>query len=157
MRQSIKNRLKGSLDGKTKFFNNGDIRPVKYAITNYYGLLWVIMGKINYKNKDGILQILKQHKEELYKKYGVEEIGLFGSFARGEETDKSDIDILVEFKNPVSLLLVSSLEIYLSDLLGIRVDLVRKRNIRKELKDNILNEVVNLQLNFLGNPAKTPA
>jgi hypothetical protein len=102
------------------------------------------MEKINYKNKDGILQILKQHKEELYKKYGVEEIGLFGSFARGEETDKSDIDILVEFKNPVSLLLVSSLEIYLSDLLGIRVDLVRKRNIRKELKDNILNEVVNL-------------
>ncbi|MDA8272213.1 MAG: nucleotidyltransferase family protein [Deltaproteobacteria bacterium] len=102
------------------------------------------MEKINYKNKDEILQILKQHKEELYKKYGVEEIGLFGSFARGEETDKSDIDILVEFKNPVSLLLVSSLEIYLSDLLGIRVDLVRKRNIRKELKDNILNEVVNL-------------
>ena len=102
------------------------------------------MEKINYKNKDGILQILKQHKEELYKKYGVEEIGLFGSFARGEETDKSDIDILVEFKNPVSLLLVSSIEIYLSDLLGIRVDLVRKRNIRKELKDNILNEVVNL-------------
>ena len=102
------------------------------------------MEKINYKNKDGILQILKQHKEELYKKYGVEEIGLFGSFARGEETAKSDIDILVEFKNPVSLLLVSSLEIYLSDLLGIRVDLVRKRNIRKELKDNILNEAVNL-------------
>ena len=102
------------------------------------------MEKINYKNKDEILQILKRHKEELYKKYGVEEIGLFGSFARGEETDKSDIDILVEFKNPVSLLLVSSLEIYLSDLLGIRVDLVRKRNIRKELKDNILNEVVNL-------------
>ncbi|MDA8299763.1 MAG: nucleotidyltransferase family protein [Deltaproteobacteria bacterium] len=102
------------------------------------------MEKIKYKDKDEILQILKQHKEELYKKYGVEEIGLFGSFARGEETAKSDIDILVEFKNPVSLLLVSSLEIYLSDLLGIRVDLVRKRNIRKELKDNILNEVVNL-------------
>ena len=102
------------------------------------------MEKINYKNKDEILQILKQHKEELYKKYSVKEIGLFGSFARGEETDKSDIDILVEFKNPVGLLSVSSLENYLSDLLGIRVDLVRKRNIRKELKDNILNEVVNL-------------
>ena len=52
------------------------------------------MEKINYKNKDEILQTLKRHKEELYKKYGVEEIGLFGSFARGEETDKSDIDIL---------------------------------------------------------------
>jgi predicted nucleotidyltransferase len=38
----------------------------------------------NYKDKNEILQILKQHKEELYKKYGVKEIGIFGSFARGE-------------------------------------------------------------------------
>ncbi|MCL4497057.1 MAG: nucleotidyltransferase family protein [Deltaproteobacteria bacterium] len=102
------------------------------------------MEKIDYKDKDEILRILKQHKEELYKKYGVKEIGLFGSFARGEETDKSDIDILVEFEKPVGLLTVSSLENYLSDLLGIKADVVRKRNIRKELKENILNEVVNL-------------
>ena len=102
------------------------------------------MEKIKYKDKDEILQILKQHKEELYKKYGVKEIGLFGSFARGEETDKSDIDILVEFEKPVGLLTVSSLENCLSDLLGIKADVVRKRNIRKELKENILNEVVNL-------------
>ena len=102
------------------------------------------MEKINYKDKDEIIQTLKRHKEELYKKYGVKEIGLFGSFARGEETDKSDIDILVEFEKPVGLLTVSSLENYLSDLLGIKADVVRKRNIRKELKENILNEVVNL-------------
>ncbi len=102
------------------------------------------MEKIKYKDKDEILQILKQYKEELYKKYGVKEIGLFGSFARGEETDKSDIDILVEFEKPVGLLTVSSLENYLSDLLGIKADVVRKRSIRKELKENILNEVVNL-------------
>ncbi len=55
----------------------------------------------NYKNKNEILQILKRHKEELYKKYGVKEIGLFGSFARGEEADKSDIDILVEYKENI--------------------------------------------------------
>jgi len=50
------------------------------------------------KNKDEIIQILKRHKKELYNKYGIKEIGLFGSFVRGEESAKSDIDILVEYK-----------------------------------------------------------
>jgi len=61
-----------------------------------------------------------------------------------EETPKSDVDILVEFERPVSLLRVSSLENYLSDLINMKVDVVRKRSIRKELKENILNEAVNL-------------
>jgi len=61
-----------------------------------------------------------------------------------EETPKSDVDILVEFERPVSLLKVSSLENYLSDLINMKVDVVRKRSIRKELKENILNEAVNL-------------
>lgn len=102
------------------------------------------MERIILKNKDNILLALKNHKEELQKKYGIKEIGLFGSFVRGEETDKSDVDILVEFKTPVGLLMVSSLENYLSDLLGIKADVVRKRSIKRELKDNILKEVINL-------------
>ncbi len=51
------------------------------------------MKRINYKNKDEIIQILKQHKEELYNKYGIKEIGLLGFFVREEEAAKSDIDI----------------------------------------------------------------
>ena len=103
------------------------------------------------ENKEGIMNkldeiksILNKHKQELKEKYSVSEIGIFGSYIRGEERDKSDIDILVEFNREVSLLKVSSLENYLSSLLGIKADVVRKRNIKKELKENILSEVVNL-------------
>ena len=104
----------------------------------------IIMEKVKYTDKDEILQILKQHKDEIYRRYCVNEIGLFGSFVRGEATPNSDIDILVEFDRSVGLLTVSSLENYLSDLLGVTTDVVRKRNIKSELKDNILTEVVTI-------------
>jgi predicted nucleotidyltransferase len=96
------------------------------------------------KSLNDIKNILNVHKVELKEKYYISEIGIFGSYVRGEETSKSDVDILVEFEKPVSLLAVSSLENSLSDLLGIKVDVVRKRSVRKELKENILNETMNL-------------
>jgi hypothetical protein len=96
------------------------------------------------KSLNDIKNILNVHKAELKEKYYISEIGIFGSYVRGEETPKSDVDILVEFEKPVSLLTVSSLENSLSDLLGIKVDVVRKRSVRKELKENILNETMNL-------------
>jgi predicted nucleotidyltransferase len=96
------------------------------------------------KTLNEIKNIISHKKTELKEKYYVSEISIFGSYVRGEETPKSDVDILVEFERPVSLLRVSSLENYLSDLINMKVDVVRKRSIRKELKENILNEAVNL-------------
>jgi len=49
------------------------------------------------KTLEEIKKILRQHKTELKEKYGVKEIGIFGSYVRGEQKKKSDIDILVEF------------------------------------------------------------
>jgi predicted nucleotidyltransferase len=89
-----------------------------------------------------IKRILSQYKEEVRKKYGVKEIGIFGSFVRNEQKPTSDVDILVEFEKPVSLLQIVSLENYLSDMLGIKVDVVPKKNIRVELKENILSGAV---------------
>jgi len=89
-----------------------------------------------------INEILKAHKEELYKKYSVIEIGLFGSLVRGEQKKRSDIDILVEFEKIPDLLQFINLERYLSKLLKKKVDLVRKEAIRPELKSVILSEVV---------------
>jgi len=89
-----------------------------------------------------IEEILKAHKEELYRKYSVVEIGVFGSIVRGEEKKKSDIDILVEFEKIPDLLKFINLERYLSRLLKKKVDLVSKKAIRPELKDRILGEVV---------------
>jgi predicted nucleotidyltransferase len=89
-----------------------------------------------------INEILKAHKEELYKRYSVIEIGVFGSLVRGEQKKRSDIDILVEFEKIPDLLQFINLERYLSKLLKKKVDLVRKEAIRPELKSVILSEVV---------------
>ena len=91
---------------------------------------------------DKIKQILTESKEELKVKYKVNGISIFGSYAKGEQKDTSDIDILVEFEQPVSLLQIVSLENFLSDILGIKADVIPKKNIRKELKEFILNEAI---------------
>lgn len=85
---------------------------------------------------------LKNYKGELYTKYKVKDIGIFGSMARGAEKKRSDIDILVEFEELPDFLKFIELENYLTDLLGKKVDLVEKTSIRKELKDYIMNEVI---------------
>nr|MDW8080321.1 nucleotidyltransferase family protein [Candidatus Calescibacterium sp.] len=93
------------------------------------------------KKREEIEEILREHKAELREKYGVSEIGLFGSSVRGREHRRSDVDILVEFDTVPGLLKFLELEQYLSRLLGVWVDLVRRASIRKELRERILNEV----------------
>lgn len=89
-----------------------------------------------------IKKILKEHKKEVSRKYKVSEIGIFGSFVRGEQKKRSDIDILVEYDEIPDLFEYINLERYLKRLLRKKVDLVRKEAIRPELKDRILREVV---------------
>jgi len=89
-----------------------------------------------------INEILKNCRKELYEKYKVKEIGIFGSYARGEQKKRSDVDILVEFDEVPDLFKFIELERYLEKLLKAKVDLVRKNSIRSELKDLILKEVV---------------
>ena len=89
-----------------------------------------------------INEVLRKHKEELYKKYKVKEIGIFGSFIRGEQRKRSDIDILVEFEEVPDLLKFIEIERYLTRILKKKVDLVRKKALRPELRDIILEEVV---------------
>lgn len=94
------------------------------------------------KSLDEIKEILAEHKEKLKEKYNVGEIGIFGSYVKGEHKEISDIDILAEFEKPVSLLKLVNMENYLSELLGIKVDLVPKKDIRAELKEIILKETL---------------
>lgn len=98
------------------------------------------------KSLDEIKTVLNQHQKDICEKYKVKEIGIFGSFVRGEQKMRSDIDILVEFakKDIPDLLKLIELERYLQKLLKKKVDLVRKGGIRPELKDSILKEVVYL-------------
>ena len=89
-----------------------------------------------------IKNLLSKHRKELEAKYKVKNIGVFGSFVRGEQKKKSDIDILVEFKETVDFFEFLDLEEHLERLLGIKVDLVTKRALKPLIKDKILNEVV---------------
>ena len=89
-----------------------------------------------------IKEILNKHKNYLNKKYGVIELGIFGSYARNEQIESSDVDILVEFEKPISLLKIVSLENYITDILEIKADVIPKKNIRIELRGDIINEVI---------------
>lgn len=89
-----------------------------------------------------IRKIIKAQKISLSRDFDVDEIGLFGSYVRGEQKKKSDLDVVVEFSKIPGLIKFIKLENYLTDLVRIKVDLVRKKAIRKELKDLILKEVM---------------
>lgn len=88
--------------------------------------------------------ILREHAPVLAERYGVQVIGIFGSYVRGEQHEASDLDLLVEYLKPISLLELVGAELYLSDILEMKVDLVPYRTVRKELRDAILQEVVAL-------------
>ena len=79
------------------------------------------------KTEQEIKKILTLIKPDLYARYSVKEIGIFGSYLNGNQKKSSDIDILVEYGNPVSLIEFVNLKNYLTDLLEIHVDLVMKK------------------------------
>ena len=95
------------------------------------------------KNIEEIKKILDMYKPILKKKFKVKEIGIFGSYVRGEETFISDIDILVDFeKKGKTFDNYMELKYFLEELLGLKVDLVMKGALKKELKDVILKEII---------------
>ena len=87
---------------------------------------------------------MSEHKEELKRNYLVKDIGIFGSYVRGEQKKKSDVDILVEFEkcSELSLLDFIGLENYLTDMLGVKVDLVEKGTLKPRIGKHVIDEVV---------------
>jgi predicted nucleotidyltransferase len=85
---------------------------------------------------------LAAYKPILVERYGVKEIGIFGSYVRGNQKRDSDVDILVDFTGSISLLDFVHLENELSDLLGVKVDLVMKTALKPRIGKQILEEVV---------------
>lgn len=94
------------------------------------------------KKIDDLKKILQVHKRILKDEYGVIEIGLFGSYTKGDQKISSDVDILVEFEKAVDLFTFVQLKNHLSDLLGVNVDLVEKKALRPKIGKRILNETV---------------
>jgi len=96
------------------------------------------------KKLDQIQQILTEQKPYLLDRFGVVEIGVFGSYIRNEQTRESDIDLLVELERPprISLIGLVELQEYLSKILGIQADIAVKKNLRKRIGKRILNEYI---------------
>ncbi len=96
------------------------------------------------KTLDEIKQILQTQKPYLAERYGISEIGVFGSYARREQTADSDLDILVEFEEPIRIDLFDlvNLENYLSEVIGIKADVSIKQNLKRRIGQRILQEVV---------------
>lgn len=94
--------------------------------------------------KEEIMEKLKALKPELQAHYKVRELGLFGSFVRGEQRETSDIDILVDFTEDASLFNLVRLADFLEEKLRRRVDIVTKDSLRVELRESVLRETVTI-------------
>ncbi len=96
--------------------------------------------------KDKEIEKIKKKIIPVLKEYKVTQAGIFGSYARGEQKKKSDIDILIKIHNDASLMTLISLKMELEKIIKRKVDLVEYETIRKELKEQILNdEIIILQ------------
>lgn len=96
------------------------------------------------KSLDEIRTTIKQQGDILARKYGVAVVSVYGSYVRNEQGADSDLDLLAEVLRPISLLEIVGAEIYLGEILGVKVDLVLRRDVRKELRETILAEAVDL-------------
>ena len=96
------------------------------------------------KTRDQILTFLTQNKKVFRERYHIIRIGLFGSYARGEQNLESDIDILVEFEENTQDLYELKLQLkdFLKKNLGIEVDICREKYIKPRIKNSILKETV---------------
>ncbi|CAA7624026.1 Nucleotidyltransferase [Magnetospirillum sp. LM-5] len=90
---------------------------------------------------DDIIGRLREMQPDLRRRYPIREMGVFGSYARGEQRDDSDLDVLVELGDGVTLIDYVGLQLELSDALGVTVDLANKKTLKRRIGQRILAEV----------------
>ena len=89
------------------------------------------------KTLSEIVKILVQHRKELEENYGIRKVKIFGSYAEGKQTHKSDLDLIVEFNEIPTLIELVRIEEELSKLLGIKVDLLTDEGISPFIRPHI--------------------
>ena len=93
-------------------------------------------------NKEEILKKLRQEMPHLKEKYHVEKIGIFGSYVRGEQRPDSDLDLMVTFSQPIGFFKFIELEDYLTEKLGVRVELVTSDAIKPLIRKQVFEETI---------------
>ena len=94
--------------------------------------------------KGAILEVLEEVKNEAREKYKAEIKGIFGSYARGDETQDSDLDLLVDFEETADLFDLVGLSLFLEEKLNCKVDVVSQNSLREEIRPYVLGEIVYL-------------
>ena len=92
------------------------------------------------KSIEEMKEIIVQNQAILEEKYKVKSLAFFGSFVRGEQGEDSDIDVMVEFSEPVGLLFVHLAD-YLEEILGMKVDLLTPEAVKPNRRKYIMNEL----------------
>ena len=95
-------------------------------------------------NRDEVLALLRTHKPILMERFGVTALALFGSFARDQASDGSDVDILVRFTGPATSRSYFGVQFYIEDLLGRRVDLVTDKALRPQFRPYVEREALDV-------------
>ena len=95
-------------------------------------------------NRDEALDLLRAHKPALAERFGVTSLALFGSFARDQAKDTSDVDVLVRFNSPATSKTYFGVQFYIEDLLDRPVDLVTEKALRPELRPYVEREAVHV-------------
>jgi hypothetical protein len=89
-----------------------------------------------------IVNILKKELPIIKDKYGVKTIGIFGSYVREEQDENSDLDLLIQFEKPIGFFKFIALEDYLTERVGIKVELVTEDALKPLIKPHVMKEVV---------------
>jgi len=92
-------------------------------------------------DRDEVIDRLRRSDADL-RRLGVKSLRLFGSVARGEATDQSDVDLLVAFDGPATFSGFMALKIFIEDLLGVRVDLVTETGLREGVRPHVEREAI---------------
>ena len=95
-------------------------------------------------NRTTILELLNQHRDEVQRRFGTKRLALFGSAARDELRDDSDVDILVEFSGPATFDGYMDLKFFLEELLGRSVDLVTKDAVKPRMRPIIERDLIDV-------------
>jgi uncharacterized protein len=95
-------------------------------------------------DRQRVLECLKQHRPEINDRFAIKDLAIFGSVARDEARDDSDIDILVAFEGRADFDRFMELRFYLEDLLGSRVDLVTQKAVRPPIRPYIEKDLIHV-------------
>ncbi|WP_310834059.1 nucleotidyltransferase family protein [Aetokthonos hydrillicola] len=94
------------------------------------------------KTLEEIKQILRQNKPLLEQQYRITKLGIFGSYARGEQTEESDVDLLIDYDQAPTLFKLVELRDYLSSAIGIKVDVVTQNGLKPRIRKLVLSQVI---------------